>query len=309
MAKLIAVEGQRREGHVWSRHARSLWLELRPQQWVKNLLVLAPLLFSQNLFVPGAVLKSLLAFATFCLVSSSVYVFNDLQDREEDRSHPQKRLRPIASGELASGAALGIVIALLLLALTGGLAVGTTFTTIIGCYWIINLLYSARLKHLVILDVFAIASGFVLRVVGGGLAIQVEISHWLVLCTMLLSLFLGFSKRRHELIILGNGALNHRRVLGEYSPQFLDMMIGIVTACTVMSYALYTVSEETVHRFHTRALLMTLPFVLYGIFRYLYVVYHKNQGGDPTESLLSDWSMIINICLWAATAGIILYSN
>ena len=157
------------------------------------------------------------------------------------------------------------------------------------------------------MDVFAIASGFVLRVAGGAAAIEVEISHWLLLCTTLLALFLGFSKRRHELTLLGDEAGSHRRVLVEYDQRFLDVMIAIVTASTVMSYALYTVSEETVNRFHTKALILTVPFVLYGIFRYLYLTYHKDQGGDPTRSLLSDSPMLMNLTLWALTASVIVY--
>lgn len=309
MAKSVPAEKQTRLSAAWQSWAGCLWVELRPQQWVKNLLVLAPLLFSQNLFAPAMAVKAMTAFFLFCLISSSVYLLNDIQDREADRLHPQKRYRPLASGELQVGAALVIMVALLICALAGGVVISKTFVMILVGYWLTNLLYSTWLKHLVILDVFAIASGFILRVVGGGVAIQVEISHWLLLCTMLLALFLGFSKRRQELMLLGEEATGHRHALGEYSPQFLDMMIGIVTASTVMSYALYTVSEETVRRFHTEGLLLTLPFVIYGIFRYLYLIYHKDQGGNPTESLLSDWPMMINLCLWAAVAGVILYWN
>jgi 4-hydroxybenzoate polyprenyltransferase len=159
----------------------------------------------------------------------------------------------------------------------------------------------------VILDVFAIASGFVLRVIGGAVVIEVEMSHWLLLCATLLALFLGFSKRRHEIGLLGELSVSHRQVLEQYSQSFLDMIIGIVTAATVMSYALYTVSEETVRRFHTKGLLLTLPFVLYGIFRYLYLIYQKDQGGDPTQNLLTDRGMMINICLWVVVTGILLY--
>ena len=284
----------------------SLWVEMRPRQWIKNLFVMAPLLFSYNLFVPVAVGQALGAYVLFCLVSSSAYLLNDIQDREQDRLHPKKRHRPLVAGELGVGMALGAMVGLLLLALLGGVMLSKTLALVLFGYWFVNLLYSAWLKRQVILDVFAIASGFVLRVVGG-VAIQVEISHWLLLCTTLLALFLGFSKRRYELVLLGEEAAGHRQVLEEYSPYFLDMMIGIVTASTVMSYAFYTVSEETVRKFHTRGLLLTLPFVLYGIFRYLYLVYHKDQGGDPTQSLLADRPMVINLCLWVLTAGVILY--
>ena len=303
----LTAEGQGRVVPARGRWARGLWIELRPRHWVKNLLVLAPLLFSYNLLAPVAVARALMAFTLFCLISSSVYLLNDIQDCEQDRLHPQKRYRPLATGELGVGVALGMMVVLLLCALAGGVVLSKPFALILFGYWFINLLYSAWLKHQVILDVFAIAAGFVLRVVGGALAIQVEMSDWLLICASLLALFLGFSKRRHELVLLGEEAAGHRQVLEEYNPRFLDMMIGIVTASTVMSYALYTVSEETVRKFHTRGLLLTLPFVLYGVFRYLYLVYHKDQGGDPTQSLLTDRPMVINLCLWAMTAGIILY--
>jgi 4-hydroxybenzoate polyprenyltransferase len=280
---------------------------MRPWQWVKNLFVLTPLLFSHNLFAPAAVGRALASFILFCLVSSSVYLLNDIQDRSQDRLHPIKRLRPLAAGELNLGVAFGAMMTFLLVTLAGGVLLDKTLALVLLSYWLINLLYSTWLKDQVILDVFALASGFVLRVVGGGVAISVEISHWLILCTMLLALFLGFSKRRHELVRLGQGAGAHRQVLEEYNPHFLDMMISIVTPSTVMSYALYTVSEETIQRFHTRGLLLTLPFVLYGIFRYLYLVYHENQGEDPTQSLLTDRPMVINLCLWALTIGVIIY--
>jgi 4-hydroxybenzoate polyprenyltransferase len=199
------------------------------------------------------------------------------------------------------------MITLLLLSLTGGVLLSKDLGVILCGYWLLNLLYCIWLKHQVILDVFVIAAGFVLRVIGGAVAIEVDMSHWLLLCTMLLALFLGFCKRRHELLLLGEQASHHRQVLGEYSPHFLDMMISIVTTSTVMSYALYTVSELTVHKFHTRGLLLTLPFVLYGVCRYLYLVYHKDQGGEPSQCLFTDGPLIINLCLWACTAGVILF--
>jgi 4-hydroxybenzoate polyprenyltransferase len=296
-----------RSSWMLAKVATDLWVELRPLQWLKNLLVLAPLLFSQNLFDPVALTRSLLAFAAFCLISSSVYLLNDLKDRGEDRLHPTKRHRPIASGELGLGLARGTMVALLICALAGGAMLDKTFVMTLVGYWFVNLLYSTWLKHQVILDVFTIATGFLFRVVGGAAAIQVQISDWLLICTTLLALFLAFSKRRHELLLLGEDAVRHRGALSEYSPSFLDMMIGIVTASTLMSYALYTVSEETVRKFNTRGLLMTMPFVLYGICRYLYLVYHKNQGGDPTHNLFTDVPTVINLCLWAVTAAVILY--
>src|SRR5262245_44329885 len=286
---------------------RALLVELRPRQWLKNSLVFAPLLFSHNLFAPRALLGALGAFATFCVTSSSIYLFNDIRDVAQDRLHPHKRLRPIAAGELGIRTASIAMVALLLLALAGGALVSPGFAAVVAFYWGINLLYSLWLKRQVILDVFVIASGFVLRVLAGGLAIAVPVSDWLLICTTLLALFLAFSKRRHELTVLGEEAAAHRQVLGEYSRGFLDMMIAVVTASTVMSYALYTVSEETVRKFQTRSLILTLPFVLYGIFRYLYLVYQRNEGGDPTQTLLSDRPTVINLCLWAAAAAIIVY--
>jgi 4-hydroxybenzoate polyprenyltransferase len=287
--------------------ARSLVKALRPQQWVKNLFVLAPLLFSQNLFAPLALGRALAAFFLFCLASSSVYLLNDIRDREQDRQHPQKRHRPIASGELSVRLAASMTVLLFLSSAVGAWIMSPALALVLLAYCSINLLYSTWLKHQVILDVFAIASGFVLRVAGGALTIHVEISHWLFLCTTLLALFLGFSKRRHELGLLKAGAKAHRGVLAHYNPRFLDMMIAVVTPSTVMSYALYTVSEDTVRRFQTHALMLTLPFVLYGIFRYLYLIHHKNEGGDPTQSLLADIPMLVNLCLWALTAGLIVY--
>jgi 4-hydroxybenzoate polyprenyltransferase len=303
---LIVVEGAE-QALGWTSAVRSLWIELRPQQWLKNLLVLAPLLFSQNLFVGVAKERALIVFVLFCVISSSVYLLNDIQDRAQDRLHPIKRQRPLAAGHLSVGTAYVIMSGLFASAVLGGLILGHEVVIVLVCYWFINLLYSLYLKHHVILDVFALASGFVLRVVGGAVAIHVEMSHWLILCTTLLSLFLGFSKRRHEIVLLRAGAADHRQVLQEYSLPFLDMMIGVVTACTVMSYALYTVSEETVRKFQTHGLLLTVPFVLYGIFRYLYLIYHKDNGGDPAKDLFTDRDIVINLCLWAITTGIVIY--
>ena len=280
---------------------------LRPRQWVKNLLVLAPVLFSRHLFSSAGLSKGLAAFALFCAVSSSCYLINDLRDIERDRVHPSKRRRPIASGKLRKSLALATALALLILGMTGAVLLNRGFGVVLGAYCLITLAYTFIFKHLVILDVFAVALGFVLRAVAGAVVIQVEISSWLLVCTTLLALFLGFSKRRYELLLLQEEAGNHRQVLEEYNPHFLDMMIAIVSASTVTSYALYTTSEETVQRFHTRGLLLTLPFVLYGIFRYLYLIYRKDRGGDPVETALADPPTIINLVLWAATVAVILY--
>jgi len=294
-------------GRVSHRMIAHLWTEMRPTQWAKNLTVLAPLLFAQQLFIPGAFARAVFAFALFCLLSSAVYLFNDVLDYERDRVHPEKCYRPLAAGHLTRGTVMGVSGILLIFVFGGALLLGRTVLLIFVGYWVLNLLYSLWLKHQVILDVFSIAAGFVLRVVGGAVAVQVEISHWLLVCTTLLALFLGFCKRRQELLSLGTDADQHRQVLTEYDPRFLDMMIGIVTAATVMSYALYTVSEETVRKFQTDGLLVTLPFVLYGIFRYLYLVYHKELGGDPTQQMLTDKPLILNLALWILAVGSILY--
>lgn len=284
-----------------------LWTEMRPAQWAKNLAVFAPLLFAQQLFIPGAFARALFAFVLFCGVSSAVYLLNDVLDYEQDRTHPEKRHRPLAAGHLTRGTVIVISGVLLVFVFAGALLLSRMVLSILVGYWLLNLVYSLWLKHQVILDVFAIAAGFVLRVVGGAVAVAVEISHWLLMCTTLLALFLGFCKRRHELLSLGTDGDPHRRVLAEYNWHFLDMMISIVTAATVMSYALYTVSEDTVRKFQTEGLLATLPFVLYGIFRYLYLVYHKELGGDPTQQILTDIPLLLNFGLWVLTVGIVLY--
>ena len=287
----------------------SLLSALRPKEWVKNGLVLAPLFFSQNFLNSTALPRATAAFVLFCLVSSSVYLLNDIWDRERDRRHPLKRFRPLASGKLSVPLAAGVMLALFGVAIAGSLILDEMFALTLGIYALLNVIYSAGLKNIVILDVFAIAFGFVLRVIGGALVIDVAISHWLLICTTLLALFLGFSKRRHELLLLGDKASSHRDVLADYSPDFLDMMIGIVTASTVMSYILYTVSEETVRRFHTDRLLLTVPFVLFGIFRYLFLVYHRDQGGNPARELLTDSFLIVDVFLWSVLTGIIIYWN
>ncbi|MBI5447051.1 MAG: decaprenyl-phosphate phosphoribosyltransferase [Deltaproteobacteria bacterium] len=284
-----------------------LWRSLRPRQWVKNVFVFAPLLFAERLFIGRALTLSLLTFTAFCAVGSAAYLFNDILDADKDRLHPAKRFRPIASGQLPARAALRWALGLAAGGILAGFVLHPFAGIILSTYAALNVLYSLWLKHQVILDVFTVASGFVLRVVGGGLTIGVPLSPWLLLCTTLLALFLGFSKRRHELLLLESGAESHRGVLAEYDPRFLDMMIAVVTACTLMSYALYTVSYETVEKFGTRGLVATIPFVLYGICRYLYLVYHREGGGDPTEDLLSDRPTIVNLALWAALVGLILY--
>lgn len=279
---------------------------IRPREWVKNTFLFAPLFFAQKVLQPEAVLISTLAFTIFCLTAGGVYLINDICDREEDKRHPLKNARPIASGALPVTLAATAAIFLIASSIVGALALSPSFAVITAGYVILNISYSNWLKHVVIVDVFSIAFGFVLRVAAGAVVIDVTMSHWLLICTMLLALFLGLSKRRHELVSLASD--DRRRVLAEYNPLFLDMMIGIVTSATVVSYALYTVSPETVQRLHTDWLLFTLPFVLYGIFRYLYLVYHKNYGGDPSHALVSDGHLLVNILLWILACAVIIYS-
>ncbi len=281
---------------------------MRPQQWVKNLLVFAGVLFARRLFDLDRLMVASAAFGLFCLASGGIYVINDLLDLEQDRRHPDKRLRPLASGRLKVPVAVVGGGLALLASLWGAFRLHPVFGGIAGLYVAQNLLYSKYLKHVVILDVMLIGFGFVLRAVAGAVAVEVEVSSWLILCTFLLALFLGFSKRRQEIVRLKEAGEVHRSVLTEYSPQFLDTMIGIVTAATLMSYALYTTSEQTVQKFHTRHLILTIPFVLYGIFRYLYLMHRQEKGDNPTEVLLKDPAMRVNVLLWVlAVVGIIYF--
>ena len=279
---------------------------LRPQQWIKNLFIFAPLVFSQNLFVGPLLIKTCLAFVAFCLVSSAHYIFNDLRDIEEDRRHPVKSQRPLASGRLKKGPA---VAALLVIGAAGlGLAasINLPFLFMALGYLVLQTAYSMWLKHVVILDVFVIAAGFLIRVVAGGLAIRVEISSWLLVCTILLSLFLAMGKRRYELVLLDKDAVSHRPILREYNTYLLDQMISVVTASTLLAYCLYTISAETVAKFGTRNLIFTVPFVLYGIFRYLYLIHQRAGGGTPESLIIRDKPLLIDIFLWVLAAALIL---
>ncbi|HRC84205.1 MAG TPA: decaprenyl-phosphate phosphoribosyltransferase [Thermoanaerobaculia bacterium] len=282
---------------------------MRPVQWVKNLFVLAPLVFAHRLGETSWMLRALLAFCAFCAASSAVYLFNDLRDREEDRKHPTKRHRPIAAGTLSVPGALVAALALAGFALGSAWFLGGWFTLTLGIYLAVNLLYSVGLKHVVILDVMAVASGFVLRVIAGAMAIQAVISSWLVLCTTFLALFLAFSKRRHELVLLAEGAPDQRRVLTHYSPAFLDQMINVVTASAVIAYALYAVAPETVAKYGSEGLIFTLPMVLFGIFRYLYLTYQKTSDRNPTEVILRDWPFVVNVALWGLAVVWVVYGG
>ena len=275
---------------------------MRPGEWIKNTFEFAGLVFGQRLTDASAA-----TFLIFCALSGVVYLVNDVADRERDRQHPRKRTRPIASGALAPGTALATAAVLAAIGLTGAWAMGPAFGIVATTYVTLLALYSGRLKHIVIIDVLTIAIGFVLRVAGGAVAVGVPMSHWLLVCTILLALFLGLSKRRHELVLLADGAIGHRRILEEYSPYLLDQMIGVVTASTLMAYVFYATSEETAARFGTSLLGLTIPFPLYGIFRYLYLVHRREGGGSPAELLLNDRPLLACVALWGLAVVVIIY--
>src|SRR5512135_1982537 len=279
---------------------------LRPQQWIKNLFVFAPLLFSENLTNTPLLLIALRAFGAFCLVSSAQYVFNDLRDLKEDRAHPVKCRRPLASGRMTVPTAVAVLAGMGLAGILVAATVNLPFLLITAGYLVLQVLYTLWLKHIVILDVFIIAAGFLIRVVAGGLAIRVEVSSWLLICTILLSLFLALGKRRYELTLLQDGATDHRPILKEYNPYLLDQMISVVTASTFVAYCLYTISAETVAKFGTKNLIFTVPFVLYGIFRYLYLIHQKAGGGTPEALVIRDKPLLIDIFLWVVAAALIL---
>jgi 4-hydroxybenzoate polyprenyltransferase len=282
---------------------------LRPAQWVKNAFVLAPLVFAHRLEDRALLEAAALAFAAFCAASSAVYLVNDVADRERDRLHPVKRSRPIASGALPAAAALGAALALAGAAAAVALRLGAPFGVCLAGYLALNLLYTVAAKHIVILDVMSIAAGFVLRVLAGAAAIDVAVSRWLLLCTTFVALFLAFAKRRHELLLMADQAATQRRVLSQYSPVFLDQMINVTTASTVLCYALYTTAPETASRLGTPHLVATVPFVLYGIFRFLYLLYQKPGPRNPTEAILVDLPFLLNLALWGVLVVALVYGK
>jgi 4-hydroxybenzoate polyprenyltransferase len=286
----------------------ALATSLRPEQWTKNLFVLAGLLFGGRLFEPGALGAALSTLAIFCGLSSASYLFNDVADREADKAHPLKRMRPIASGRLPVGVALATGAVLVVVCLAWAVQVSRALGLVSIAFVVLLVLYSAVLKHVVILDTLTLSGGFVLRAVAGAVAVNVPISHWLLVCTTLLALFLALSKRRHELTLLADGASTHRPILDHYSPYLLDQMISVVTSSTLIAYCLYATSSETAQRFGTSRLGLTIPFVLYGIFRYLYLVHQKRGGGSPAAMLLADRPLLACVGLWVVSVGLILYT-
>ena len=293
--------------HATSSPLRGLVRALRPDQWLKNTVVFAALIFARRFTDPESVLSAVATFALFCGISSAVYLINDISDLQTDRLHPRKSRRPIASGQVSvlragwAAAVLAIGSVGLAWLLSPGVAL------VLGSYLLLNLAYSTWLKRVVILDVMALAAGFLLRAVAGAVVLHVEISNWLILCATLLSLFLGFCKRRNELMVLADRAGEHRSILREYSFPFLDQMISVVTASTLVAYCFYTLSPQVEDKLGTPYLPLTIPFVLYGIFRYLYLVYQRDEGGSPTRVFYTDRPLLVDVALWALASVLVLW--
>jgi 4-hydroxybenzoate polyprenyltransferase len=284
----------------------ALWKSMRPRQWTKNVFVFAALVFDKQLLIPESFLRTLGGFLLFCLVSSSVYIFNDLADIEADRQHPDKKHRPIAAGKLSTGTARVAGILLLAISIACGYLLSLSFAIVLAAYFLLNLAYSKWLKHVLILDVLVLAAGFVLRVDAGVRLIQVErFSPWLYVVMTLLALYLGFGKRRAELALLSKGAGDHRRVLQGYTIPLLDQFIMIVSGMTIVGYSLYTFSAPNLPANHS--MMLTIPFVMYAIFRYLYLIEVEHSGGAPEEILLSDRPFQLSMVLWAIAVLIVFY--
>ncbi|MFA4982307.1 MAG: decaprenyl-phosphate phosphoribosyltransferase [Candidatus Omnitrophota bacterium] len=280
-----------------------LFLAMRPYQWLKNIFIFLPVLFGRRLTDPSSLARTALIFVSFCLVSSAVYLLNDIMDMDEDRGHPEKSKRPLVSGRISvreSCLAAGV---LLLLGLPISFALGLYPGITVSVYLMLNMAYTAALKNVVIIDVFCVGAFYYLRVLAGGAANGIELSGWIVICTVLLALFLAFNKRRHDLGL----AKDHKSVPAKYNARFLDRMIGIISASVIISYALYAMDAGTIEKFGTNHLIFTVPFVFYGIFRYLYLVDVKNAGGDPSRVLIYDSKMQINIILWIVVCVAVVY--
>jgi len=286
---------------------KALLRAMRPKQWMKNGFIFAALVFDEKLFRPLLFAKTALAFGIFCLASSAVYLLNDLADREKDRQHPTKRNRPLASGALAPWVAVVAAVIFTLISLLTALWLGRGFTLVIVSYLVLNTAYSFWLKHIVIVDVLIVAAFYLLRVAAGVLVVQAErFSPWLYICVTLLALFIAIGKRRHELVLLGEESANaHRSSLEEYNLRLLDDMIGIVTSAAIIAYSLYTFSAPNLPANH--AMMLTIPFVLYGLFRYLYLIHVRSEGGAPEELLLRDKPLLACVALWGLAVVVVLY--
>ncbi len=286
---------------------REIVVSMRPGQWIKNLFVFAAPVFGQAMARPSAWLRTASAFAVFCLLSGAYYLFNDILDAPRDRLHPRKAGRPVAAGRLSPRSAFAAALILALAGLAASIYLGRDFLIVAVAYVILQAAYSLGLKSVVIIDIFALSAGYVLRVLGGGAVTGVVSSAWLLVCTTLIALLLALGKRRHELLCLEGEAARHRPVLEAYGSLLLDQMIAVVTAATVVGYLLYAMSESTLQRFPSASLLWTAPFALYGIFRYLYLVYRKGEGGNPEEMVVKDIPLLLSILLWGGCAALIIY--
>lgn len=285
---------------------KELIISMRPKQWTKNIFIFAALVFDLKLFNLALLGKTVAAFALFCLLSGTVYLINDLADIERDRLHPTKRNRPLPAGRLPLSWAIGAVIILPAISLPLSFYLDPAFGLIALSYLLLHVAYSFALKNVVILDVMTVAAGFVLRVAAGAVVAQAErFSPWLYVCTTLLALFIALGRRREELILLEDNANQHRKILEEYSPSFIDEMLTVVTAATIIAYSLYTFSAENLPA--NKSMMLTIPFVIYGLLRYLYLIHQKNMGGSPEEIVLKDIPLLVSILLWGVTAVIILY--
>ena len=271
---------------------------MRPHQWVKNAFVFTGLLFGHAWHNAILVQQVIAAVIAFSFISSCIYIINDIVDREQDRRHPKKQRRPLAAGTVSVPGAIMLASILAVAAIMLGYWVSSIVLWIIVAYAIMNLAYSFQLKHVVILDVFIIATGFMLRILAGTLGVGIPPSQWLLLCGLMVTLFLGFTKRRAEIIALTDDKTSHRKVLEHYSPVLLDKMIGITAAGLIMSYSLYTMNPDTIHTHGTPNLIYTVPFVMYGVFRYIYLLHHQSQGGDPSRDLVRDPHLLITVSAW-----------
>jgi 4-hydroxybenzoate polyprenyltransferase len=271
---------------------------MRPHQWVKNTFVFAGLLFGNAWHNPDLVIQVVVVFVAFCLLSSAVYVFNDIVDLEQDRRHPKKCLRPLAAGKVSRTSAIIFATLLGVAGFVLAYSASPKVFVILVCYVVMNVAYSLRLKHVVILDIFIIATGFMLRILAGTLGVGIPPSQWLLLCGLMVTLFLGFTKRRAEIIALDEDKASHRKVLEHYSPVLLDKMIGITASGVIMSYSLYTMNADTIRIHGTANLIYTVPFVMYGVFRYIYLLHHQSRGGDPSHDLVRDPHLFIVVGAW-----------
>ena len=280
---------------------------MRAYQWTKNFLIFAALIFAKEAFEFDKVALVLQAFAAFCMAASATYLFNDLMDIEKDRQHPKKRHRPIASGALSPGTAWMMIVLLFTASVVLAYTIRWQFLLATLGYIVLTLSYTLVFKNLIILDVLMLAMGFVVRALAGAVALDVKISPWLVVCTLFLALFLGLSKRRHEVVLLEEGASSHRAVLYHYSVHYLDQLILIAAGGTIITYTIYTCAPDVIERLHTDKLYITLPFVIYGLFRYLFIVHHKTGGGDPSATLIKDWPLGLTVVLWGLTCAALIY--